>query len=342
MKKVTKTSSRKADHIRINLEEEVSSKLTTGLERYYFIHEALPEINLTDITISQPLFGKTLGSPIIISSMTGGTEEARKINLNLAGAAEKCGIAMGVGSQRAAIENPSLAPSFQIRSVAPTAILFANIGAIQLNYGFTVDDCNRAVDMIEADALILHLNSIQEAVQPEGDTNFKDLLSKIEVVCSKIPVPVIAKEVGWGFSGKTARSLSNAGVTAIDIAGAGGTSWSQVEMYRAQNPAQKRLAESFIDWGIPTTESIIQVKEEAPDLIIFASGGLRSGLDIAKTIALGAIAGGMASPFLKAAVKSPEDVIDLINELSHQIKVCMFGAGLESLDALKQANLIRR
>ena len=342
MKKVTKTSSRKADHIRINLEEEVSSKLSTGLERYFFIHEALPEINLSDITISQGLFGKTLESPIIISSMTGGTEEARQINLNLAQAAEKTGIAMGVGSQRAAIENPTLAPSFQIRSVAPTTILFANIGAIQLNYGFTVDECKQAVDMIEADALILHLNSIQEAVQPEGDTNFKGLLSKIEEVCSKISVPVIAKEVGWGFSGKTARALVDVGVTAIDIAGAGGTSWSQVEMYRAQNPAQRRLAEGFIDWGIPTAESIIQVKEAAPDLIILASGGLRSGIDIAKTIALGAIAGGMASPFLRAAVESPEHVIDLINEISHQIKVCMFGAGLETLEALKQVNLIER
>ena len=342
MKKVTKTSSRKADHIRINLEEEVSSKLSNGLERYFFIHEALPEINLSDITISQELFNKTLESPLIISSMTGGTEEAQKINLNLAQAAEKTGIAMGVGSQRAAIENPSLAPSFQIRSVAPTTILFANLGAIQLNYGYTIDECRQAVDMIEADALILHFNSIQEAVQPEGDTNFKGLLSKIEEVCSKISVPVIAKEVGWGFSGKTARALGNAGVTAIDVAGAGGTSWSQVEMYRAQNLAQRRLAEGFIDWGIPTAESIIQVKEAAPDLVIFASGGLRSGIEIAKSIALGALAGGMASPFLKAAVESPEHVIDLINEIAHQIKVCMFGAGLETLEALKQADLIER
>jgi isopentenyl-diphosphate delta-isomerase len=342
MKKVTKTSSRKADHIRINLEEEVSSRLTTGLERYSFVHEALPEINLSDITISQPLFGKTLHSPLIISSMTGGTEEARKINLNLAQAAERTGIAMGVGSQRAAIENPSLAPSFQIRSAAPTAILFANLGAIQLNYGYSLDECKQAVDMIEADALILHLNSIQEAVQPEGDTNFKGLLSRIAEVCSKISVPVIAKEVGWGFSAKTARALFEAGITAIDIAGAGGTSWSQVEMYRAKTPAQKRLAEIFIDWGIPTAESIIQVREEVPDLIIFASGGLRSGMDIAKTIALGAIAGGMASPFLKAAVESSEHVINLINELSHQIKVSLFGAGLETLDALKQAIHIKR
>ncbi|MEJ2485089.1 MAG: alpha-hydroxy-acid oxidizing protein [Anaerolineales bacterium] len=179
MKKVTNTSSRKADHIKINLEEEVSSSLTTGLERYYFIHEALPNINLTDISISQKLFGKSLQLPIIISSMTGGTDEAKEINFNLAKAAEEAGIARGVGSQRAAIENPSLEPSFQLRALAPTALLFANLGAIQLNYGFTISDCIRAIDMLEADALILHLNSLQEAVQPEGDTNFKGLLKTL-------------------------------------------------------------------------------------------------------------------------------------------------------------------
>jgi isopentenyl-diphosphate delta-isomerase len=342
MKKVTKTSSRKADHIRINLEEEVSSNITTGLERYFFIHEALPEINLSEIKLSQTLFGKILKSPIIISSMTGGTQEAKRLNFNLAEAAESTGVAMGVGSQRAALENPSLAPTFQVRSVAPTSLLFANIGAIQLNYGFTIDECFRAVDMIEADALILHLNPLQEAVQPEGDTNFKGLLNKIETVCTKIGVPVIAKEVGWGFSGKTASKLADAGISAIDIAGAGGTSWSQVEMYRAKTETQKRLAGSFIDWGIQTSESIVQVKKAAPNLNIFASGGLRSGLDIAKSIALGATAGGLAGPFLKAATNSSDDVAEFIIETSNQIKVCMFGAGLENLDELKKAKLIYR
>jgi len=342
MKKVTNTSSRKADHIKINLEREVSSSLSTGLERYYFMHEALPDINLSDISISQKLFGKNLNFPIIISSMTGGTDEAKEINFNLAKAAEEAGIAMGVGSQRAAIENPSLEPSFQLRPFAPTTLLFANIGAIQLNYGFTISDCHRAIDMLEADALILHLNSLQEALQPEGDTNFKGLLEKIERVCTSLNVPVIAKEVGWGFSGETAKKLSNVGIRAIDIAGAGGTSWSQVEMYRAKTPAEARLAGSFIDWGIPTAESILMVKESVPDMIIFASGGLRSGLDIAKSIALGAIAGGMAGPFLKAAAISKENVSELIEEIANLIKICMFGAGLENLDDLKKAKLIKR
>ena len=196
--------------------------------------------------------------------------------------------------------------------------------------------------MLEADALILHLNALQEAVQPEGDTNFRGLLSKIEKICSMIEVPIIAKEVGWGFSGTTARKLSNVGISAIDIAGAGGTSWSQVEMHRAETPAQRRLAASFINWGIPTADSIQQVKEAAPDMIIFASGGLRSGLDIAKSIALGAVAGGMAGPFLKAATTSAEAVLDIIEETSNQIKVCMFGAGLPDINQLKQAKLINR
>ena len=342
MKKVTKTSSRKADHIRINLEEEVSSNLTTGFERFAFLHEALPDIDLAEISLSQSLFGKLIKSPIIISSMTGGSEEANQINLNLATAAEKTGIAMGVGSQRAAIEDPKLASSFLIRSEAPNCILFANIGAIQLNYGFSIEDCQRAIDMIEADALILHLNSLQEAVQPEGDTNFKGLLQKIEKVCSLLEVPVIAKEVGWGFSGKTARKLADAGISAIDIAGAGGTSWTQVEMYRADSPQQRRLASSFVDWGIPTADSIIQVKKAVPDLLIFASGGLRSGLDIAKSIALGASAGGMAGPFLKAAAQSVDHVIDLISETTNQIRITMFGAGVDSIKKLQKMKLIKK
>lgn len=342
MKKVTKTSTRKADHIRINLEEEVSSGLTTGLENYYFSHEALPEINLPEINLSQDLFGKQLNSPIIISSMTGGTDEAKRINQNLAYASEKAGIAMGVGSQRAAIENSVLETTFQIRNVAPTTLIFANLGAIQLNYGYTISECQKAVEMVGADALILHFNSLQEAVQPEGDTNFKGLLKKIEAVCSKLEVPIIAKEVGWGFSGKTARKLADVGIQAIDIAGAGGTSWSQVEMYRAETPAQARLAGSLIDWGIPTSDSIIMVKEAVPDMTIFASGGLRSGIDIAKSIALGAVAGGMAGPFLKAAAQSSDNVSDLIDEINNQILICMFGAGLNDLNELKKAKLTIR
>ncbi|MGH2523361.1 MAG: type 2 isopentenyl-diphosphate Delta-isomerase, partial [Anaerolineales bacterium] len=276
------TATRKADHIRINLEEDVRSGLTTGLERYRFIHQALPELDLASIDASGPLFGKTLRAPLLISSMTGGTDRAHAINRTLAAAAQSAGIAMGLGSQRAAIENPELAPTFQVRDVAPDILLFANLGAVQFNYGYGPDQCRRAVDMIGADALILHLNALQEAVQPEGDVNFSGLLKKIEAVCRALRpmgVPVIAKEVGWGFSERAARQLASAGVAAIDVAGAGGTSWSQVEMHRAKTESQKRIAAAFIDWGIPTADAIQNVRRAAPGLPIIASGGLRDGIE---------------------------------------------------------------
>jgi isopentenyl-diphosphate delta-isomerase len=339
MTKVTQTSSRKSDHIRINLEENVQSGLTTGLERYHFIHQALPEIDLEDVDLSLKLFGRQLNSPILISSMTGGTSEAATINRTLATAAQEAGIAMGLGSQRAAIEQPELASTFQVRSVAPDILLFANLGAVQLNYQYSVDQCQRAVDMIEADALILHLNALQEAVQPEGDTHFSGLLKKIEAVCRTLPVPVIAKEVGWGFSEQAAHQLSEAGVAAIDVAGAGGTSWSQVEMHRAKTESQARLAAAFIDWGIPTAQAIQNVRKAAPQLIVFASGGIRTGIDIAKCIALGATLGGMASPFLKAAARSVEDTIQTIQEIRREIQVCMFAAGAKNLDELSHTPL---
>ena len=330
---------RKTDHIRINLEEDVNfNRLTTGLENYHFLHQALPELDLAKIDTSVKLFGKTLNTPILISSMTGGTEEAQLINRTLAEAAEIAGIAMGLGSQRPAIENPDIAGTFQVRTVAPTIPLLANLGAVQLNYGYTADHCQRAVDIIEADALILHFNVLQEAVQPEGDTNFSGLLSKIEQVCKSLPVPVIAKEVGWGFSFDTARSLANAGVSAIDVAGSGGTSWSQVEMYRAKTEAQRRIAATFVDWGIPTSDAILAAKRGAPDLPIIASGGLRSGLDIAMCIALGAVVGGMAGPFLKAAVKSVEAVLEQINITHSEIKISMFGVGADSITALQNTD----
>jgi isopentenyl-diphosphate delta-isomerase len=341
MTKVTPTSSRKSDHIRINLEEDVRSGLTTGLERYRFIHQALPELDLDRVDLSVQFFGKSLAVPLLISSMTGGTDEAAKINRRLAEAAQATGIAMGLGSQRAAIENPQLARTFQVRSVAPHILLFANLGAVQLNYHYGLDECRRAVEMIEADALILHLNALQEAVQPEGDTHWSGLLSKIESVCCSLEVPVIAKEVGWGFSEETARRLAEAGVAAIDVAGAGGTSWSQVEMHRAQTAGQQRLAAAFIDWGIPTAEAILNVRKAAPGIKIIASGGLRSGVDVAKCLALGSSLGGMASPFLKAAALSVEDTIQVIQELQREIQVCMFATGAANVAALHNDHLVR-
>ena len=341
MPKVTQTSSRKADHIRINLDEDVKSGLTSGLERYRFTHQALPELNLEDIDLDLKVFERKLNAPILISSMTGGTEEAGEINHTLARAAQETGIALGLGSQRAAIENPDLRSTFQVRHYAPDVLLFANLGAVQLNYGYDAEQCKRAVEMIAADALILHLNALQEAVQPEGDTRFAGLLGKIETVCRALSVPVIVKEVGWGFSEQVARQLAAAGVSAIDVAGAGGTSWTQVEMHRAKNQYQARLAAAFIDWGIPTAQAISNIRAGAPQMNVFASGGLRDGIDIAKCIALGASLGGMASPFLEAANQSLSDTIDTIKLIRRQIQVAMFASGAANLEQLKRTPLTK-
>ena len=356
MPKVTPISKRKADHIKINLEENVRSGLTTGLERYRFVHQALPELDLQRVNTTLSLFGKTLSAPILISSMTGGTDEAATLNLRLAEAAQVTGVAMGVGSQRAAIENPELAKTFQVRKVAPDILLFANLGAVQLNYGMDMDDCQAAVEMIQADALVLHLNPLQEALQARGNTNFTGLVKKIEVISKKLEVPVVVKEVGWGISEKAARMLAEAGVAAIDVAGAGGTSWSQVELHRAEDKFTRQLAATFVDWGIPTAESILNVKRTVPGMLIFASGGLKDGLDIAKCIALGAMLGGVAGQFLKAAadiinrphrsdrpVRSPvENIIEIIRLAQRQIQVTMFAAGAGTLEDLKVGKLVER
>lgn len=347
MKKVTadqqQTERRKEQHIHINLEQDVQfPHLTTGLERFAFMHQALPEINLSEVDASLVFLGKKLATPLFISSMTGGTKLAEQINLNLAEAAQERGLAMGLGSQRAMIENPSLAGTFQVRRVAPDIVLFANLGAVQLNYGYGVDQCRRAVELVEADALILHFNALQEAVQPEGDGNFGGLLRKVEEVCAQIEVPVIAKEVGWGMSEKVAAMLANAGISMIDVAGSGGTSWSEVEYHRAPDAFHAQVARSFADWGIPTADSIQYVRQTAPQLPVLASGGLRDGIDIAKCIALGATLGGMAGPFLKAAADSTEAVLKLEREVSTQLRIAMFCAGAKDLTALAQTPLYPR
>jgi isopentenyl-diphosphate delta-isomerase len=327
---------RKADHIRINLEEDVQFKrLSNGLEQYFFLHQALPELDLTTINTSVTIFGKVLRTPLLISSMTGGTAEARKINRTLAAAAQEAGMAMGLGSMRAAIEDQSLADTYQVRDVAPDILLFANLGAVQLNYGYGLDQCERAVALCAADALILHFNALQEAVQPEGDGNFAGLLGKIESICRHLPVPIIAKEVGWGFSREAARSLAEAGVAAIDVAGAGGTSWSQVEMHRAPTARHARVAGAFIDWGIPTAVSIQYCRQAAPALPIFASGGIRNGIEVAKCIALGATMVGLAGDFLRAADRDGVNgVLELAGTISDELRVTMFCSGAADLGAL--------
>lgn len=333
------TAARKADHIRVNLEEDVESGLTTGFENLRFEHNPIPELDLAEVTTELGFLGRQLQTPLLISSMTGGTARAAEINRNLAVAAQEQRVAMGLGSQRVAIEDPSVAETFAVRSLAPDVLLLANLGAVQLNYGYGPEQAQRAVDMVQADALVLHFNPLQEALQPEGDSDFSDLLPKIEALCAALPVPVIAKEVGWGISAQAARRLVEVGVGAIDVAGAGGTSWSQVEMHRATDPAQAALAAEFVSWGIPTAEAVQQIRQAMPEVRLIASGGLRGGMDLAKAIALGADLGGMAGPFLRAASESTQAVIDLIKHTTRVLRVCMFATGSADLAALRRAEL---
>lgn len=342
MAKVTgdDTGKRKADHIRINLEENVQfPRLTTGLEKLRFIHQALPELDLEQVDTSTVVFGRQLSAPLLISSMTGGTDQAKQLNRTLAAAAQTHAIAMGLGSQRAAIENPDLASTFKVRDLAPDILLFANLGAVQLNYGYSVDQCRKAVDMLEADALILHLNVLQEAVQAEGNTRWSGLLKKIEAVCKKVGVPVIAKEVGWGISQNTAVDLTMAGISAIDVAGSGGTSWSEVEYHRAPTSFHAQIARAFADWGIPTAECLDEIHRTIPNMTLFASGGLRDGIDVAKCISLGASLCGIAGPLLRAAHESDEALDESLKIVTTQLRIAMMACGAGNIDALRDTPL---
>jgi isopentenyl-diphosphate delta-isomerase len=339
------TESRKADHIRIVLGEDVAAKgVGTGFAAYRLPHRALPEIDLAEVDTRTTFLGKPISAPLLISSMTGGAGAAAQINLALAEAAEALGLPMGVGSQRAAVMDARLAETYQVRRVAPRIPLLANLGAVQFNYGFGVDECRRAVDMIEADALILHLNPLQEAVQPEGNTNFKDLLPKIAQVCRALEVPVVVKEVGNGISAYDARRLYDAGVRVIDVAGAGGTSWSEVERFRQPDDNGRRVAGAFADWGLPTTECVREVRAALPEATVIASGGVRSGVDVAKAIALGADLAGTAKPALVDAIndRGAEAVIAGLQNFIRELRVAMFCAGCADLAALRQVGVVHR
>jgi isopentenyl-diphosphate delta-isomerase len=273
--------------------------------------------------------------------MTGGTELAHLVNTRLATVAQRYGLAMGVGSQRIALEQPELAPTFAVRSLAPDILLLANLGAVQLNYGCGLEDCLKLVELLEADALILHLNPLQEWVQSGGDSNFKGLLAKIQQICAQLPVPVIAKEVGNGISAVMAKQLIEAGVAAIDVAGAGGTSWAKVESQRAKDNRQRHLGQVFADWGLPTAECITTIRSMNSTIPLIASGGLKNGLDLAKSIALGADLGGLARPFLVAAIESEAAVDELVKFLIAELEIVLFCTGNPNLSALKNSGALK-
>lgn len=335
------TSARKADHLRINADRDVAAKgVTNGFERYALVHNALPEINFSDVDPSTSLFGRRMSGPILVSCMTGGTPEAARINRILARVAQEHGLAMGLGSGRAALETPAVLETFEVRAIAPDVPLLANLGAVQLNAGYDAADCRRLVELLRADALVLHLNALQEALQPEGDTCFRGLLAKIEQVCTASEFPVIVKEVGWGIAPNEIRALFDAGVAGVDVAGAGGTSWSEVERYRATQPWRGHVAAAFAGWGIPTAECVRQARAVAPSETLIASGGITSGVEAAKAIALGADLVGIAGPFLRAADAGAEAADELARETVETLRVAMFALGAPTLADLRGTSRI--
>jgi len=338
----SETEDRKDDHIRIVQDRDVETT-GTGFEDVRLVHEALPELHYDAIDTSVEFFGHELSAPIFIESMTGGHQNTTEINRSLARAAGETGIAMGLGSQRAGLEldDDGVLESYTVvRDAAPDAFIYGNLGAAQLRE-YDLEMVERAVEMVEADALAVHLNFLQEAVQPEGDVNGRDCLAAIERVVEDLSVPIIVKETGNGISGETARKLSEIGVDAIDVAGKGGTTWSGIEAYRAaaaNAPRQKRIGTLFREWGIPTAASTTECVAEHNCVI--ASGGVRTGLDVAKAIALGALAGGLAKPFLNPATNGSDAVIERVEDLIAELRTAMFVTGSKSISDLQRTEYV--
>lgn len=335
---------RKREGIEIPLNKDVQAKTTsTYLEYVKLIHNALPELDYDEIDISTTFLKRKFSAPLIIDSMTGGAPEAARINGRLGELAEKYGFAMGLGSQRAGLESKQLAETYSIaRKNAPSAFLIANIGGAQLAKGLTIDNIKKIIDMIQADALVIHLNPLQELIQPEGEPKYKGVLSKISEISGDLDVPVIVKEVGAGISKEVAVKLEVAGVSAINVAGAGGTSWAGVEKLRAEasnNDLKTHLGEIFWDWGIPTAASLVEVKKTVKVPII-ASGGLRNGMEMAKCIVLGASMCAMAYPFLLKAAESKEQLFNFADTVIAELKSTMFLIGAMNLSVLKSSRYI--
>ena len=333
---------RKSDHLDIVLNPQLSPRRAdSGFDAVVFEHVALPELSLAEIDLSTMFLDRALKAPLLISSMTGGPERAARINENLAEAAEALGLALAVGSQRIAIEGRgSGGLDRSLRDRAPSIPILANVGAAQLVLGYGEREARQAVEMIDADALIVHLNPLQEAVQEGGDTDWRGVLCAIEALAKALPLPIVAKEVGAGISGRLARRLVDAGVQAIDVAGAGGTSWAAVEAERASDPATRETAMIFADWGIPTARAIADVRSACPDTLLIGSGGVRNGLDAAKALRLGADLAGQAAASLRSADESAEAVAAHFRTVIAQLRIACFCTGSADLAALRQAALV--
>ncbi len=327
----------KLRHVEACLDGPVEYVKSTGLDDYAFVNEAMAPVSLADADIAATLGDKRLPTPLMIAPMTGGTLQGLQINRTLAAAAQRHGLAMGVGSQRLAIEQRDLEPFFRVRDVAPDVHLFANFGAGQVARGWGSAQGRRAVSMIGADALFIHCNAVQEAIQG-GDRDFRDLARGLASLCRDLAsdgIPVFAREVCFGLSETSARRLIDCGVAGLDCAGAGGTSWAKVEAYCAQSPQRRELGLRFGEWGIPTARSILNVRCASPDVPLIASGGLRNGIDVAKALALGADVAAMARPFLVKATEGEQALDAFIEATLTELRVCMFGAGAADIPGLR-------
>lgn len=318
---------RKAEHLRLCLEDEVESGASGGLGGWRLAYRALPEIDLDEVDLSTTVFGKRLAAPLVIGAMTGGTDEAGRVNRILAEAAERAGVAFALGSGRVVLERPEVAPTFQVRDVAPTALLFANLGAVQLNRGLTGGDARQLVETLGADALYLHLNPLQEAIQPRGDTSFRGLLARMAEAIPEVGRPVLAKEVGAGIGPETAALLATLPLDGVETAGVGGTSWARVEALRAGDPQARAAGLALGGFGVPTAESLLACREAFPDRLVVASGGLRTAVEMATCLALGADLVASALPFLKAAAIGPDAVRDVLDHFVHTLRILCFVTG---------------
>ncbi|HNT29655.1 MAG TPA: type 2 isopentenyl-diphosphate Delta-isomerase [bacterium] len=328
------SQNKKQQHVDICLKHPVETG-TNGFEAYWFEHTALPEIDLAEIATSTEFLGKAISAPLIISAITGGSDKLGAINRHLALAAQQLNLPLCVGSLKTALEHPETASSFQVRQYAPSIPLLANLGLVQLNYGYGLDECRRAVELIEADALVFHLNPLQEAISAEGDTNFKHLLSKLEKIIPQLGVPVIIKEVGFGISRPVAQKLANIGVKYIDVNGRGGTNWALVEGIRTNNP----ISTAFATWGIPTATCLRDCRD-IHGLTLIAGGGIRTGVDIAKSLALGADYASLALPVLAAAATSEAAVVEVLTARITELRYAMFSTGEKNIHALQQSKKI--
>jgi isopentenyl-diphosphate delta-isomerase len=334
---------RKDSHLALALGEGIESPAgASGFGELRFDHDALPEIDEDVVSTEVELLGKRLAAPIVVGAMTGGTPRAGEVNRRLALAAEACRVGMALGSQRKMLEDPATRATFAVREAAPgLPLLFGNVGAVQLNYGVGAREVRRLVEAVGADAFLFHLNPLQEAIQPEGNTRFSALLPKLRDLIPAVGVPVLLKEVGSGISRTTALKIRELPVAGVETSGLGGTSWSKIESLRTADPVQRTTGELFARWGIPTVESIAVCREVMPDRVVIGSGGIRNGIEVAKAIAVGADAASLALPLLRAADRSVEEAVLALRRVIEELRTAMFVTGCRTVADLRRRPLTR-